>query len=136
MRVREGLIKSKTVTPHTLNNVVQGAKIATDDACAFRKLNSRGFRHASINHRAGEYICGPVHMNTIEDFRAWMKRPIYGTHIWVSAKNLPKYLGEMEYRFNLRKSPELMFDLLVLAFAPSQTRVDQIERMHRTAHRI
>lgn len=39
-----------------------------------------------------------------------------GTHIWVSRKHLPTYLGEFGFRFNLRKSPDLMFDLLLMAF--------------------
>ena len=39
-------------------------------------------------------------MNTIEGFWALLKRGINGTHIHVSAKHLPKYLGEFEYRLN------------------------------------
>jgi hypothetical protein len=45
-----------------------------------------------------------------------VKRTIAGTHIWVSPKHLPKYLGEIEFRWNLRKHPELMFPTLLAAF--------------------
>jgi hypothetical protein len=40
-----------------------------------------------------------------------VKRTIRGTHIHVSAKHLPKYLGEIEYRFNMRgaASPWALF---------------------------
>lgn len=105
-----------SVTPHIMTNVQRGARVATDSAKAFENLNFQGYRHAAVNHRAGEYVRGPVHTNTIEAFWAWLKRGINGTHVWVSKKHLPKYLAEFEYRFNLRKSPHLMFDLLLQAF--------------------
>ena len=59
---------------------------------------------------------GLVHTNTIEGFWSWMKRQIDGTHVWVSQKYLLNYLGEMEFCFNLRKRPELMFEKLLTAF--------------------
>jgi hypothetical protein len=80
------------------------------------RLNEEGYRHDFITHAAKEYVRGPVHTNTIEGFWAWFKRGVNGTHVWVSKQHLDKYLGEFEFRFNLRKSPHLMFDLLLAAF--------------------
>lgn len=96
-----------------------GSRLATDDARVFRGLSYYGYRHAAVNHSAGEYVRGDVHTNTIEAFWAMVKRTIAGTHIWVSPKHLPKYLWEIEYRWNLRKSPHLMFPLLLQAFPRS-----------------
>jgi len=45
------------------------------------------------------------------------KRGIYGTHIHVSPKHLPKYLGEFEYLWNMRQVPHLMPDRLMFSFA-------------------
>ncbi len=45
-----------------------------------------------------------------------LKRSIRGTHIHVSRKHLPKYLGEFEYRWNLRHAPETMFARLLKSF--------------------
>ena len=45
-----------------------------------------------------------------------LKRGINGTHIHVSAKHLPKCLGEFEFRHNRRNRPETMLDELMLAF--------------------
>jgi len=104
------------VVPHIAANVVQGARIATDEARAFYNLADEGFRHGTVNHSAKEYVRGDVHTNTIESFWSRLKASIRGTHIHVSAHHLPKYLGEFEFRFNLRRSPHLMFDLLLLAF--------------------
>lgn len=106
------------VVPHILENVRQGTRLATDSARAraFGKLASEGYRHGVVNHSIGEYVRGPIHTNTIEGFWAWLKRGIGGTHVWVSRKHMPKYLGEFEFRFNLRQTPHLMFDFLLLAF--------------------
>jgi transposase-like protein len=103
------------VLPHIAEHVVKGSRIATDEAHAFNGLHGT-YRHEAVNHSAKEYVRGPVHTNTIEAFWAWLKRGINGTHVWVSPKHLPKYLGEFEFRFNLRKHPTLMFDLLLAAF--------------------
>jgi len=105
-----------TLVPHIKDNVRVGSRIASDELYSYRNLPEEGYHHGAVNHSRKEYVRGPVHTNTIEGFWSWMKRQISGTHVWVSPKHLPKYLGEMEFRFNLRKSPELMFELLILAF--------------------
>lgn len=125
-----------TIVPHILQNVRPGTRIATDEAPAYKKLPEEGYGHASVNHAAKEYVRGPVHTNTIEGFWAWMKRQISGTHVWVSRKHLHKYLGEMEYRFNLRHSPELMFPILMSAFAPSAAKERQTALERRDVPRI
>lgn len=107
--------------PVIKQHVVANTRIATDAANAFRNLAEEGYQHGTVNHAAKEYVRGPVHTNTIEGFWAWVKRGIYGTHVWVSPKHLPKYLGEFEYRYNLRKTPHLMFDLLLQAFPRPET---------------
>lgn len=105
-----------TVTKALGEMVTPGAAIATDEAKAFMNLSEYGFRHGTVNHKAGEYVRGPIHTNTIEAFWGWFKRGVNGTHVWVSEKHLPKYLGEFEYRFNLRKQGHLMFPLLLASF--------------------
>jgi transposase-like protein len=106
-----------TVMPHIMLHVRKGSRVATDEAGAFRGLREEGYRHGTVNHSAKEYVRGPVHTNTIEGFWAWLKRGINGTHVHVSRRHLPKYLGEFEFRFNLRHHPNLMFDVLLAAFA-------------------
>lgn len=113
--------RETSVIPVIKQHVVANTRIATDTANAFRNLVDEGYQHGTVNHAAKEYVRGPVHTNTIEGFWAWVKRGIYGTHVWVSPKHLPKYLGEFEYRYNLRKTPHLMFDLLLQAFPRPDT---------------
>jgi hypothetical protein len=45
-----------------------------------------------------------------------LKRGINRTHIHVSGKHLPKYLGEFEYRYNMRHVPHLMPDRRMVSF--------------------
>ncbi|MPY76206.1 MAG: IS1595 family transposase [Alphaproteobacteria bacterium] len=101
---------------HFVANVKQGARVASDESTTFINISRLGFRHQWVNHAKKEWVRGEVHTNTIEGFWAWLKRGINGTHVWISAKHMPKYLGEFEFRFNLRNSPNLMFDFLLAAF--------------------
>ncbi|TNE42435.1 MAG: IS1595 family transposase [Alphaproteobacteria bacterium] len=123
-----------TVVPHLIEHVKPGTRIATDEGKAFADLHEEGYRHGKVNHSMGQYVNGPVHTNTIEGFWAALKRGVKGTHIWVSPKHLQKHLCEFEYRFNLRETPHLMFDLLLLAF-PSPVKVQKAlpQEEHQTA---
>ncbi|WP_075996594.1 IS1595 family transposase [Salaquimonas pukyongi] len=108
-----------TVANAVTSLVQRGARIATDEARAFKNLPEYGYRHGTVNHSKKEWTAGPnneVHTNTIEAFWGWLKRGVNGTHVWVSEKHLPKYLGEFEFRFNLRDRPDQMFPLLLVSF--------------------
>jgi transposase len=109
------------ILPQVKRWVVEGSRVMTDDALVCRGLDIHGFDHESVNHSAYEYVRGDAHTNTIESFWAMLKRGINGTYIHVSKKHLPKYLAEFEYRHNLRRSPHLMFEILLIAFSrPAQ----------------
>ncbi len=107
----------KSLIPPIVENVPKGTRISSDEWGPYRILSSLGYEHETVDHRAKEYARGDVHVNSLENFWGILKRSIRGTHIHVSRKHLPKYLGEFEFRFNLRKHPHLMFDLLLSAFA-------------------
>lgn len=107
---------SKHSLGHITEHVIKGARIASDESTTFAALGRHGYEHGQVNHAMKQWVRGDIHTNTIESFWSWLKRGINGTHVWVSKKHLPKYLGEFEFRFNLRQSPHLMFDLLLLAF--------------------
>jgi transposase len=104
------------MTPIIKKHVRPGSRLSTDEWTAYRNLGGEGFEHGRVNHAAKEWARGEWHTNTIEAFWAMVKRTIRGTHIWVSPKHLPTYLGEIEYRWNLRKRPDLMFPLLMASF--------------------
>src|SRR5579872_4221832 len=95
-------------------NIKKESTVHTDEHLAYRNLYMKGYDHQRVNHSSREYVRGNVHVNSLEGFWSMLKRSIRGTHVWVSAKHMPKYLGEFEYRYNMRKSPEFMFQRLLL----------------------
>ncbi len=103
----------KSLIPPIVENVPKGTRISSDEWGPYRILSSHGYRHDTVDHRAKEYARGDVHVNSLEAFWSMLKRSIRGTHVHVSPKHLPKYLGEFEYRYNRRKCPETMFAQLL-----------------------
>lgn len=96
--------------------IEDGSTIFTDEANSFTFLRSIGHHHYSVNHAKKEWARGRVHTNNIEAFWGNVKRSLKGTYVCVSKKHLQTYLHEFEYRYNLRKQPELMMDVLLQSF--------------------
>lgn len=110
-------VKRDTLWGHIEQHVLPGTTIHTDELRSYRGLQLRGYRHQTVNHNQGEYVSAfGCTVNSIEGFWAMLKRGIRGTHIHVSEKHLSKYLGEFEYRWNMRAVPQLMLDRLMHSF--------------------
>lgn len=109
-------VKRSTLLPKITEAVAKGSTINTDALHSYKALKDSGYAHKFVNHRLGEYVRSGCHVQTIEGFWAQLKRAINGTHIHVRAKHLPKYLGEAEYRWNMRHVPHLMLDRLLQSF--------------------
>ncbi len=105
----------RSLIPPIVENVPKGTRVSSDEWLPYRVLPALGYRHETVNHRAKEYARGDVHVNSLESFWSILKRSIRGTHVHVSRKHLPKYLGEFEFRYNLRHAPETMFSKLLLS---------------------
>jgi len=80
--------------------------IATDENRAYHRIDKR-FPHRTVTHAAGQYVDGVVHTQTIDGFWSLIKRGIVGTFHKVSAKYLPLYVAEFEWRYNNRKNPDI-----------------------------
>jgi transposase-like protein len=81
--------------------------IATDEHRAYWRLSKTGLPHQSVNHQAGQYVVGAVHTNTIEGFWSIFKRGIVGSFHKVSAKYLPLYVAEFQFRYNNRNNADI-----------------------------
>jgi hypothetical protein len=68
------------------------------------KVGSEFAKHGFVNHSAGEYVRGEVHINTIEGYFSIFKRGIYGTYHHLSQKHLKRYLAEFDFRYNERSA--------------------------------
>ena len=101
-----------------LSHVLPGTTVNTDEFGGYKDIDQCGYRHVKVNHSAGQYATREgAGVNAIEGFWAQLKRGINGTHIHVSGKHLAKYLGEFEYRWNMRAAPHLMLDRMMHSFA-------------------
>ena len=91
--------------------------LMTDDYPAYPKAmiaaGMNGTKHKRITHSKGAYVDGPIHTNTVENAFSLLTRGIIGSWHKVSAKHLPAYLDEMEFRFNNRKNPYLFRDTIL-----------------------
>ncbi len=105
----------KSLIPPIIERLKVGTRISTDEWGPYRILKRLGYDHETVNHSADEWVRGTTHVNSIEGFWSLLKRSIRGTHVHVSRKHLPKYLGEFEFRYNMRKVPEVMFARLLLS---------------------
>ena len=109
-------VRKSTLHPIVARNVRSGSTVHTDELRSYWGLGRSGYLHATVNHGAGQYVRGSSHVNSIEGFWARLKLSIRGTHVQVSRKHLQKYVKEFEFRYNMRKSPDRMFDRLLASF--------------------
>lgn len=126
MLERRGELMTRVVTSRTKyamhaliqQHVLPGTTISTDEMGGYKDIDQKGYRHLKVNHNSGQYATKDgAGVNALEGFWANLKRGINGTHVHVSGKHLPKYLGEFEYRWNMRHVPHLMLDRLMVSFA-------------------
>lgn len=97
------------VTTATLRKVISdqvdmaNSELFTDSANYYVQIGQEFASHQSVNHKAGEYVRGPVSTNMAEGFFAQLKRSLDGTHHHISPMHLPRYLGEFDFRYSTCK---------------------------------
>jgi IS1 family transposase len=75
--------------------------LCTDQWVGYKHLG-KNYPHATVDHNKGQYVVGAVHTQTIEGFWSIFKRGIVGSFHKVSAKYLPLYVAEFQFRYNNR----------------------------------
>jgi hypothetical protein len=63
--------------------------------------------HAMVDHSKKQYVVGVVHTNTIEGFWSIFKRGVVGTFHKMSAKYMPLYVAEFQFRYNNRFNADI-----------------------------
>jgi transposase-like protein len=111
-------VKMHNLIPLVHQHILPGTHIHTDALPSYQHLGKEGYQHSFVRHQWKEYVgsLGQT-VNSIEGFWNILKRGINGTYIHVSEKHLSKYLGEFEYRWNMRSVPHLMLDRLLFSFS-------------------
>jgi hypothetical protein len=80
--------------------------LCTDANRGYWNLGAQ-YPHGIVDHARGQYVCGAVHTQTIEGFWSIFKRGVVGTFHKVSAKYLPLYVAEFQFRYNNRMNPDI-----------------------------
>ena len=101
--------KADHLNMETFVRVVCGDKVsllATDQHHGYAFLGDE-FPHKTVNHSKKQYVVGAIHTNTIEGFWSLFKRSIVGSYHKVSAKYLPLYIAEAQFRYNNRHNADI-----------------------------
>jgi transposase-like protein len=110
-------VKSGTLAKYIQESVSADVDVmVTDEMPAYPKAmisaGVHGSKHKTIRHKSKIYVDGDIHTNTVESAFSLLKRGIMGSWHKISAKHLPAYLAEMEFRFNRRGDHNLFLDTL------------------------
>lgn len=108
---RDGSVRTRVVekvTAETLRSAIadcvsQDAELHTDGYGAYRTIGRSYRKHESVDHTAGEYARGSVHVNSAECFFGLLKRGLAGSFHHVGKRHLPRYCNEFSFRWNHRK---------------------------------
>lgn len=85
-------------------NVNRESRLMTDEAAYYKSVGKGFAEHGSVNHSAGEYGRGDVHVNTLEGYYSIFKRGMKGVYQHCSEKHLHRYVAEFDFRYNNRSA--------------------------------
>jgi hypothetical protein len=74
----------------------------TDTAGYYRRSRFGIADHEMVNHEAGEYALGDLHVNTLEGYYSIFKRGMKGVYQHCSEQHLHRYVSEFDFRYNTR----------------------------------
>lgn len=107
-------VKQATLKPLAVRHIEKGSKVYTDDYSVYDFLENSGYSHESVNHSAGEYARGDVHINTQEGIWSLFRRFI-GVGRGVSKERLPLYAASFEFFKNIKNKGKDFFKELIKA---------------------
>jgi transposase-like protein len=110
---RKGNVIARVLTSvdgHSVFSFIQEAvsnkvSLLANDAWPGHTGLGENYPHGSVDHHRNQYVIGAVHTNTIEGFWSIFKRGVVGTFHKVSAKYMPLYVAEFQFRYNNRANP-------------------------------
>jgi hypothetical protein len=87
-------------------NVHHDSRLMTDTAAYYKgRRHGKNFgmaEHEMVNHDAGEYASGDVHVNTLEGYYSIFKRGMRGVYQHCGEQHLHRYVSEFDFRYNTR----------------------------------
>jgi transposase-like protein len=100
-------LKVSTLMPIIRANVAKEATLYTDEAHQYTRIGRAFAHHDFTTHKAGEYVRGDVHTNTVEGYFSIFKRGMKGVYQHCGKKHLHRYLAEYAFRYNNRAALEV-----------------------------
>jgi transposase-like protein len=100
-------LKISTLLPIIRENVAKEATIYTDEAKQYTRIGRNFAGHDFTTHKAGEYVRGDVHTNTVEGYFSIFKRGMKGVYQHCGKGHLHRYLAEYAFRYNTRAALEV-----------------------------
>src|SRR5271154_4655794 len=100
-------VTSETMLKFVNETVSNKVSLLATDSARYYSDYLRKFNHATVDHSKGQYVIGAVHTNTIEGFWSIFKRGVVGTFHKMSAKYMPLYVAEFQFRYNNRFNPDM-----------------------------
>ncbi|MEJ0063838.1 MAG: IS1595 family transposase [Alphaproteobacteria bacterium] len=91
------------VEPILAANIDRKAKLYTDESNLYTGIGKQFAAHGTVAHKAGEYVRGNIHSNTVEGYFSIFKRGMRGIYQHCSEKHLHRYLAEFDFRYSARK---------------------------------
>lgn len=91
-----------TVEKIVRENVDRRSRLHTDESRLYPKIGAEFATHETVQHTAGEYARGDVHVNSAEGFFGVFKKGMTGVYQHCSEKHLHRYVVEYEFRYNHR----------------------------------
>jgi transposase-like protein len=85
-------------------NVSRESHLMTDEAVYYKTIGKGFAGHGSVNHSAGEYGRGDVHVNTLEGIFSVFKRGMKGVYQHCGEQHLHRYVAEFDFRYNNRSA--------------------------------
>jgi len=93
-------------------NIDRSATVMTDQFMGYKNIHQMGYDHYAVDH-GKTYVVGKTHTNNIEGLWGRIKPGIKGVYRKVSSKYIESYMDEYCFRYNNRKTPDEMFDILL-----------------------
>lgn len=109
-------VHASVLRPILFQHADRLSTLMTDESRVYVGAGQSFWQHQTVVHKFGEYVRGPWHTNTAENFFSIFKRGIVGVYHHISEAHLHRYCREFDFRYNTRTvSDTVRADVAVVA---------------------
>lgn len=128
-RLRLQAVKPTDFMPDLVRaNIDTESVLMTDTANTYVTVGKEFAHHGVVDHGKKEYGRGHYYTNGIEGCFNLFDRMVIGTYHYLSTKHLQKYANEFSFRYNSRKTTDLLRFNIVLANCTNRIIYNQLTK--------